>query len=167
MWSYETTPHSACRMCMCDIAGAITQLFGTLKGDMHPHEQILNTTRSERKCQHAECHTFRHYANPTITSLTCFQLQNLCKPDTNFTEGFENRVLRRIFWSKRDEVTGGWRKLHNEELHNLYSSRSIIIMIKSRRMRWAGHIARMGRKLMLIAYWWKTRRKENTRKTKT
>jgi hypothetical protein len=59
---------------------------------------------------------------------------------------FENRVLRRIFGPKRDEVTGGWRKLHNEELHNLYSSPSIIRMIKSRRMRWAGHVARMGEK---------------------
>jgi hypothetical protein len=57
---------------------------------------------------------------------------------------FEIRVLRRIFGSKRDEVTGGWRKLHNEELHNLYSSPSIIRVIKSRRMRWAGHAARMG-----------------------
>jgi hypothetical protein len=53
---------------------------------------------------------------------------------------FENRVLRRIFGPKRDEVTGGWRKLHNEELHKLYSSPSIIRMIKSRRMRWAGHV---------------------------
>jgi hypothetical protein len=59
---------------------------------------------------------------------------------------FENRVLRRIFGPKRDGVTGGWRKLHNEELHNLYSSPSIIIIIKSRRMRWAGHVARMGEK---------------------
>jgi hypothetical protein len=57
---------------------------------------------------------------------------------------FENRVLRRIFGTKRDEVTGGWRKLHNEELHNLYSSPSITIMIKSRRIIWAGHVARMG-----------------------
>jgi hypothetical protein len=57
---------------------------------------------------------------------------------------FENRVLRRIFGPKRDEVTGGWRKLHNEDLHNLYPSPSIIRVIKSRRMRWAGHAARMG-----------------------
>jgi hypothetical protein len=56
---------------------------------------------------------------------------------------FENRMLR-TFGPKRDEVTGGWRKLHNEELHNLYSSRSVIRMIKSRRMRWAGHVVRMG-----------------------
>jgi hypothetical protein len=53
---------------------------------------------------------------------------------------FENRVLRRIFGPKRDEVTGDWRKLHNEELHDLYSSPSIIRIIKSRRMRWAGHV---------------------------
>jgi GH43 family beta-xylosidase len=59
---------------------------------------------------------------------------------------FENRVLRRIFGPKRDEVTGGWRKLQNEELRNLYSSPGIIRMIKSRRMRWAGHVARMREK---------------------
>jgi hypothetical protein len=62
-------------------------------------------------------------------------------------------VLRRIFGSKRDEVTGGWRKLHNEELHNLYSSPSIIRMIKSRRLRSAGHVERMGRREMYIEYW--------------
>jgi hypothetical protein len=59
---------------------------------------------------------------------------------------FENRALRAIFAPKKDEVTGGWRKLHNEELHNLYSSPSIIRMIKSRRLRWVGHVARMGEK---------------------
>jgi hypothetical protein len=58
---------------------------------------------------------------------------------------FENRVLRTIFGLKRDEVTGGWRKLHNEELHGLYSSPSIVRVIKARRMRGAGHVALMGR----------------------
>jgi hypothetical protein len=56
---------------------------------------------------------------------------------------FQNRVLRKIFGPKRDEVTGEWRKLHNE-LHDMYTSPSIIRIIKSRRMRWAGHVARMG-----------------------
>jgi hypothetical protein len=59
---------------------------------------------------------------------------------------FENKVLRRIFGPKGHEVTGEWRKLHNEELHDLYSSPSIIRIIKSKRMRWAGHVARMGEK---------------------
>jgi hypothetical protein len=56
---------------------------------------------------------------------------------------FENRVLRKIFGLKRDEVMGDWRKLHNEELHNLYSSPSTITVIKPRKMRWAGDVARM------------------------
>ena len=57
---------------------------------------------------------------------------------------FDNRVLRRIFGPKRDEVTGEWRKIHNEELNDLYCSPSIVRVIKSRRMRSAGHVARMG-----------------------
>jgi hypothetical protein len=55
---------------------------------------------------------------------------------------FENRVLRRIFRPKREEMEGGWRRLHNEELHNLNTSQSIVRVIKSRRMRWAGYVAR-------------------------
>jgi hypothetical protein len=71
---------------------------------------------------------------------------------------FENRVLRRIFGPKRDEVSGGRRKLHNEELHDLYSSPNIIRMIKSRRMRWAGHVARMGRRGMHMGNWWESQK---------
>jgi hypothetical protein len=59
---------------------------------------------------------------------------------------FENRVLRRIFGPKRDEVTREWRKLHHEELHDLYFLPSIIRIVKAKRMRWAGHVARMGEK---------------------
>jgi hypothetical protein len=58
---------------------------------------------------------------------------------------FQNRVLRRLFGPKRDEVTGEWRRLHNEELNDLHLSPNIFRVIKSRRMRWAGHVARMGR----------------------
>jgi hypothetical protein len=59
---------------------------------------------------------------------------------------FENRVLSRIFGLKGDEVTGGWRKLHNEGLHNLYSSPNIVRVIKSRSMKWAGHVEHVGEK---------------------
>jgi hypothetical protein len=77
---------------------------------------------------------------------------------------FENRVLRKIFGPKRDEMIG-WRKLHNEELHNLYCSPSIKRIIKSRRMRWAGHIARMGRRGTHIGFWWESQkeREDNIR----
>jgi hypothetical protein len=71
---------------------------------------------------------------------------------------FENRVLRRISGPGRDEVTGGWRKSYNEELHNFYSSPSIIRTIKSRRMRWAAHVARMGRRGMHIGFRWESQK---------
>jgi hypothetical protein len=71
---------------------------------------------------------------------------------------FENRVLRRIFGPQRDEVMGKWRKLHNEELRDLYSSPSIIRITKSRRMRWAGHVVRKGRRGTHIGYWWESQR---------
>jgi hypothetical protein len=61
----------------------------------------------------------------------------------------ENMVLRRLFGPKRDEVTGKWSKLYNEELHNLYSSPDIIIQVKSRRMRWPGHVTCMGEERMV------------------
>jgi hypothetical protein len=66
----------------------------------------------------------------------------------------ENRVLRRIFGPKRDVVTGGWRKLRSEEIHALLSSPSIIRTMNLRRMRWAGHVARMGKRGSLIGFWW-------------
>jgi hypothetical protein len=66
---------------------------------------------------------------------------------------FENRVLRIIFGPKRDEVTGEWGKLHNEELHSLYLSPDIIRKVKSRQMRWAGHVARMGEERKVYKVW--------------
>jgi hypothetical protein len=72
-------------------------------------------------------------------------------------DNIRNRALR-IFGPKRDEVIGEWRKLHNEELRDLYCSRIIIRIIKSRRMRWAGHAARMGRRGTRIGCWWKSQR---------
>jgi hypothetical protein len=65
---------------------------------------------------------------------------------------FKNRVLMRIFGSKMDKVTAEWRKLHNEELHDLYSSPTVVRVIKSRKTRWAGNLARMGRKEACIGF---------------
>ena len=71
---------------------------------------------------------------------------------------FENMVLRRIFGRRREDVTGEWRRLHNEELNDLYCSPSIVRVIKSRTMRWAGHVAHMGEERGCIGYWWGNRR---------
>jgi hypothetical protein len=76
-----------------------------------------------------------------------YEILSLALREEHRLRVLENRVLRRIFGLKRNEVAGGWRKLHNEELHNLRSSLSIIRMIKSRRIKWAGHVARIEAKL--------------------
>jgi hypothetical protein len=70
-------------------------------------------------------------------------------------------LVRLIIGPKRDEVTEEWRKLHNEELRDLYSSPSIFRIIKSTRMRWAGHVARMGRRGTRIGYWWGSQRERD------
>jgi hypothetical protein len=67
---------------------------------------------------------------------------------------FENRVFRKLFRPKRNEVTGEWRELHNEEFHDLYSSPKMLRVIKSGRMRWTGHVARMGWREACIGFWW-------------
>jgi len=70
---------------------------------------------------------------------------------------FENMVLRRIFGPRRDEVTGEWRRLHNDELNDLYTSPNIVRVIKSRRIRWAGYLVRMGEERGCTGYWWGSR----------
>ena len=77
---------------------------------------------------------------------------------------FDNKVLRRIF-GLRDEVTGNWRRLHNEEINVLYSSPNIVRVMKSRRMRWAGHVARMGEERGAYRSWWETGGKETNGET--
>jgi len=74
---------------------------------------------------------------------------------------FENTVLRRIFGPRKEEVTGEWRRLHNEELNDLYSSPNIVRVTKSRRMRWVGYVARMGEERVYIGSWWGNRRERD------
>ena len=74
---------------------------------------------------------------------------------------FENMVLWRIFGPRRDEVMGEWRRLHNEELNDLYCSPNIVRVIKSRRMRWAGHVARISEERECIGSWWGTRKERD------
>ena len=76
---------------------------------------------------------------------------------------FEYMVWRRTFGPRRDEVTGEWRRLHNEELNDLHPSPNIVRVIKSRRMRWAGHVARMGEERGCIRSWWGNRRERDHR----
>ena len=73
-----------------------------------------------------------------------FETWSLTLREERKLRAFENKVLRRIFGHRRDEVTGDWRRLHSEELNDLYSSPNTVRVIKSRRMRWAGHVACMG-----------------------
>jgi len=74
---------------------------------------------------------------------------------------FDNRVLRRIFGPKRDELRAKWRKLHNEELNDLYFSSNKVVAIKSSRMRWAGHVARMGERRGIYRFWWENLRERD------
>jgi hypothetical protein len=91
----------------------------------------------------------------------CIIVNSLTLREEHRLRVFENRVLRRIFGPKRNQVTGERRKLHNKELHDLNSKPSIIRIIKSRRMRWAGHVARMGRRGTLIDYWWESQKERD------
>jgi hypothetical protein len=89
------------------------------------------------------------------------EIWSLTLRDEHRVRVFENKVLRRILGPRRDEVMGGRRKLHNQELRDLYSS-SIITIVKSMRLRWAGHVARMGEKReMRIGYWWESQRERD------
>jgi hypothetical protein len=88
------------------------------------------------------CYAYKHIILPVV--LYGCETWTLTLREGHKLRVFESRVLRRIFGPKRDEVTGEWRKLHSEELHSSYSSPDIITQVKSRRMRWAGHAARMG-----------------------
>jgi hypothetical protein len=132
-------------------------LGSTLTDQKCIHEEIRSRLNSGNACYHA----VQNILSPRLVSrnvkikiyktiilplvfLYGFETLSLTLREEHRLRVFENRVLRRIFGPKRDEVTGGWRKLHNEELHGLYSSLGIVKVIKARRMRWAGHVAHGG-----------------------
>jgi hypothetical protein len=131
-------------------------LGATLTDQNCIHEEIKKTLKSGKTCYHAvqnllssrllsrnvRFKTYKTIILPLV--LYGCETLSLTLREEHRLGVFENRVLRRIFGPRRDEVTGGWRKLHNEELHGLHSSPSIVRVIKVRRIRWAGHVARMG-----------------------
>jgi hypothetical protein len=128
----------------------------TLTDQNHMHEEIKSGVNLGNACYHLVhsllsscllCRNLKVKIYKTIilpVVLYGCETWSLTLREEHRLKVFENRVLRRMFGPKRDEVTGDWRKLHNGELHNLYSSPDIIRQIKSRRMGWAGHVACMG-----------------------
>jgi hypothetical protein len=110
------------------------------------HEEIKSRLNSGNACYRLLSRNIKVKIHETIIILVVFygcETWSLTLRVEHGLRVFENRVLRRIFGHKSDEVTEDWRKLHNEELHNLYSPPGIIRQFKSRRMRWAGHVAHM------------------------
>jgi hypothetical protein len=103
------------------------------------YHSVQNLLSSRLLSKNLEIRTYKTIILPVV--LYGCETWSLTLREEHRLRVFEDRVLRRIFGPKRDEVTGGWRKLHNEELRDLYYSPSIIRMIKSKRMIWAGHVA--------------------------
>jgi hypothetical protein len=120
----------------------------------------MRRMNSDNACYHSKNVKIRKYKT-IILPVVLYGCDNwsLTLREEHRLKVFENRVLRTIFGLKRDEVTGKWRKLHNNELCDLYSLPSVIRIIKLR-MRWMGNVARMGGKGTCISYWWESRRRK-------
>jgi hypothetical protein len=108
------------------------------------HHLVQNVVPSRSLSKSTKIRVYRTVILPVV--LYGCETRSLTLREEQRLSVFENRVLRRIFGPKRDEETGEWRRLHKEELNDLYSSRDIVRVIKSRSMRWAGHVARVGEK---------------------
>jgi hypothetical protein len=131
-------------------------LGSTLTDQNSIHEEIRSRLNSGNACYHAVQNLFSSRLLSKNVKIKIYktiilpvvlygcETLSLKLREEHRLRMFENRMLRRIFGPKRDELTGDWRKLHKEELHGLYSSPSIVRVIKARRMRWARHVARMG-----------------------
>jgi hypothetical protein len=160
-----------------EVAAKFTYLGTTLTDQYCIHEEIKSRLNSGNACYHSvqsllssrlltrnvKVKIYKTISLPVV--LYGCETWSLTLREEHRLRGFNNRVLRSIFGRKRDEVKREWRKLHSEELHNLYSSPDIIRQVKSRRMRWAEHVARMGEKI-IKGLGGKSRRKVSARKTK-
>jgi len=132
-------------------AGIALRVVGVLKPPHHDKVEtprggcchsVQNILSSSFLSKNVKIKTYRTINLPVV--LYGFETLSLTLREERKLRLFENKVLRRIFGSKKEEVTGEWRKLHNETLNDLYSSPNIFQVIKLRRMSWAGHVARMG-----------------------
>ena len=146
--------------------------MGTLTNQYYIQEEIHSGLKSGNVCYHSlqnllsssliskniKTKTHRTIILPVV--LNGCETWSLAMREERRLRVFGNRVLRRIFGPKRDEVTGEWRKLHNEEL-NMYCSPNIVRVIKSRKLRWVGHVARMGRGEVYTGFWWGNLRKRD------
>jgi hypothetical protein len=117
------------------------------------HEEINNMLNSGDACYHLEQNLLSSPLLPKKVKIKIYKIDFACLLYGSLAlreelglRVFENRVLRRIFGPKKDEMLGSWRKFYNEELHNLQSSPDIIRMVKSRRLRWPGHASTLGKK---------------------
>ena len=118
------------------------EIKNRLKSGNAYYHSVQNLLSCRLLSKNLKLKTYRTVIFPVV--LYGYETWSLTLRKERNLRAFENRVLRRIFGPRRDEVTGEWRRLHNEELHDLYSSPNIVRVIKSRRMRWAGHVVCMG-----------------------
>ena len=120
---------------------------------------VQNLLSSRLLSKNLKIKIYRAIISPVV--LYGYETWSLTLQEERNLRVFENMVLRKIFGPRRNEVMGEWRRLHNEELNDMYTSSNIVRVIKSRRMRWAGHVARMGEERGCIGSWWGNRRERD------
>jgi hypothetical protein len=135
------------------------EIKSTLKSGNACYHSVQNLLSSRLLFKNLKIKIYRTKILPVV--LYGRETWSLTLREERKLRAFENMVLRRIFGPRRDEVTGYWGKLHNEELNDLYFSPNNVRVIKTRRMGWAGHVAHMGEERGLIGSWWGSRRERD------